>query len=143
MKVADTEVMRMLSIRLSNAQARSRQQRWACNIDLPWLVDRYNGIAGCCEITGLPLDSGPVKANSGRDRRPFRISLDRKDSERGYTRDNVRIVCACINYALGSWGDLVLQIMARSLVAHANRETPEIVEWVGDDLEDCEEELAD
>lgn len=45
---------------------------------------------GKCAYTGLPLNSDAFM---------FKPSIDRIDSSRGYTRDNVAIVCLSINYA--------------------------------------------
>lgn len=64
---------------------------------------------GRCEVTGIPF-SFDVLPNSAR--RPWIPSLDRKDSSKGYTADNTRIVCWAANSALGEWGEEVLRTMA-------------------------------
>jgi hypothetical protein len=114
--LADAAVKTILHQRLRNAQSRSTRLAWSIDITLDWLVALYDDQKGLCALTSLPLDTGNVRAAGGRDRRPFRPSLDRIDSTKGYTKDNVRLVCSCVNYALGPWGEAVLRVMAGALV---------------------------
>lgn len=115
--VADVAVRRILKDRVRNAIGKAVRLAWENDITVEWAVELYDNQNGKCALTGLPLDTGPVRAESGRDRRPFRPSLDRIDSSRGYTKDNVRLVCSCVNYALGPWGEAVLRTMAAALIA--------------------------
>ena len=57
---------------------------------------------GKCELTGLPFDFTPSK-NSFRNL--YSPSLDRIDSNKGYTKNNVRIVLSSVNCALGEYTD--------------------------------------
>ena len=43
---------------------------------------------------------------------PYAPSLDRIDSQVGYTPGNARLVCTCVNFGLGQWGDEVLRRVA-------------------------------
>ena len=113
---ADAEVKRILFHRVRSAARRAKRLGWECDITLDWAIERYNEQEGKCILSGLPLDTGPCDADTGRKRRPFRPSLDRIDSRGGYTQDNVRLVCSCVNYALGPWGEGVLRVMAAALV---------------------------
>ena len=65
-----------------------------------------------CSVTRSPFSL--QSAGKGR-QRPFAPSIDRIDSAKGYTRDNCRIVCTAANFAMGSWGDLVLRAMTRNM----------------------------
>lgn len=65
-----------------------------------------------CEATGLPLDlerSGKTNYN------PWAPSIDRKDSTKGYTFDNVQLVCVAYNVAKGEWTEDVLMILVKAL----------------------------
>ena len=62
-----------------------------------WIVAKIT--SGVCEITGIEFD---LSKPNGR-ARPFSPSLDRLHSEKGYTKDNVRVVCWIYNAAKGSW----------------------------------------
>lgn len=69
---------------------------------------------GRCAATGLPFDLEP-----GPDRHhanPWAPSLDRRDSSKGYTHDNVQVVCAAYNYAKSEWSEDVLLTLARAIV---------------------------
>src|SRR4051812_30819900 len=50
------------------------------------------------------VDFSFVKVGSGKVQRPFAPSLDRIDSAKPYTRDNVRIVIQVANFAINAWG---------------------------------------
>jgi hypothetical protein len=68
---------------------------------------------GACALTRLPfiVERDPrYRAN------PFTPSLDRIDSHAGYTPGNVRLVCLCVNMALGNWGEGVFSMMAKGYV---------------------------
>lgn len=55
--------------------------------------------AGFCEMTGLPFNQGDEKRawNSP--------TIDRIKPELGYVIGNVRVICWCLNAALGDWGE--------------------------------------
>lgn len=64
-----------------------------------------------CELTGIPLiDGKPGKRVYNT------LSLDRIDSAKGYTYDNIRIVCWAINAAMGPWGEDVLRGIIKSWI---------------------------
>lgn len=74
---------------------------------------------GCCMLTGIPFRFD--KLQMGRcHKRPFVPSIDRIDSKAGYSRKNIRIVCAAVNAALGEWGDSVFSIVAHAYVTNGS-----------------------
>jgi hypothetical protein len=56
--------------------------------------------SGCCAVTGLPFH---VEINRAR-KHPRAPSLDRIDSAKGYTTDNVRVVLWAVNTGCMEWG---------------------------------------
>lgn len=96
---------------LRGAKHRCRGTIYSVTIDLMDLVEMYNAQKGCCAISGIPFDVGPSR-ESARRRNPFRPSIDRIDSMRGYELANVRLVCAAVNYAMGPWGEGVFRFIA-------------------------------
>lgn len=74
---------------------------------------------GRCEATGLPFDlePGPFRHHAN----PWAPSLDRRDSSKGYTPDNVQVVCAAYNYAKSEWSVDVLLRLARAIIDAADQ----------------------
>jgi len=71
---------------------------------------------GRCELSEIQFDA--VFRNGYQ---PFHPSLDRIDSSRGYTADNVRIVCVAMNVALGQWGEDVFRQLAEGYLRRTSR----------------------
>ena len=61
------------------------------DLDLDFLMRLHGDQDGCCALSGLPMVH---EFNSMRS-----ISIDRVDSGKGYTRDNVQLVCQALNHA--------------------------------------------
>jgi hypothetical protein len=88
------------------------------DLDLEWLRNKYE--AGC-ELTGLsfsPLSSDVKEACHSPSREgPLTFSVDRIDSNLGYTKDNCRAILWCLNSFISNFGlDAVLPV-AQALVA--------------------------
>lgn len=86
------------SMTLSNASTRSKKFKF--DFDLPKgfikvLWDKQNGK---CALSGKELDWIPQPKGSADTRaNDFRASLDRINSKKGYTIDNVRLICWYVN----------------------------------------------
>lgn len=104
--------------RASKASAKKRGIEWNLSKeDFDRIVDRANGK---CELTGIPFSTGKVKDDARRF--PYKASLDRIDSERGYVFDNLRLVCNAVNIALNDFGDKVFQEIVHSFNAKKDSE---------------------
>lgn len=101
-----------------NAEARG--------IECPLTQDEFYEVMcrceGYCEVSGVRL-SLQDRRDHGK-RRPFAPSVDRIDPTRGYTPDNVRVVCVAANYAMSDWGEAVLLEIARGMVMRHGMGTP-------------------
>jgi hypothetical protein len=60
-----------------------------------------------CSLTGIPFNQTKTFK-----RNPFAPSIDRIDSNNGYTLENVRVVACCVNNAMNEWGEDVLRIIS-------------------------------
>lgn len=54
--------------------------------------------------------------------KPWAASIDRKDSTKGYTKDNCRLVCASVNIALNRFGDQAFMELLEAMVRRVVRE---------------------
>lgn len=68
---------------------------------------------GCCELSGVVFDLSPG-------RKPTSPSLDRRSPEKGYTPDNIRVICHALNAGLGDWGDDAFAPIAACWLAKRN-----------------------
>ena len=83
---------------LSGARrAKSRSIKWSLTQgEFSVIVKRSNGF---CEVSGMPLT-----LSIGMKKGPYGPSIDRIDSSLGYTKENIRLVCIAMNYAMNEWG---------------------------------------
>ena len=63
---------------------------------------------GKCQATGLPFDLS--RSRGGHRAHPFAPSIDRVDSSKGYTKNNVQIVCNIHNVAKNEWAESVFNL---------------------------------
>lgn len=71
-------------------------------ITLDDVGEMWRATKGRCALTGILFDESNVKSFS---RRPWVPSLDRIDHSKGYTRENTRLICVAMNFALNQWGE--------------------------------------
>lgn len=94
-------------------RARERAKKLGREYDLTkeWVFERLVSFNFKCEVTGIDLVADTRGHGTGF-RNRFGASLDRIDSTRGYTKDNVRIVSNRANIALGDLTDAQFEIFA-------------------------------
>lgn len=96
--------------RSSWANAEKRQIPWAITLDQFGVL--VNRAGGRCQVTGIPFEY-PLREKGSRN--PFAASIDRVDSTRGYSPDNVRLVISVLNLAMNEWGIGPVLRMAEAL----------------------------
>lgn len=87
-----SKYMNTLNGRLSRLVRQARQRNKECNLTLDYLMDLYYAQKGKCKYSGLIMEY------EGVEKRDFNlISIDRVDSTKGYTKDNVVLCCWGVN----------------------------------------------
>lgn len=88
--------------------AKGRRIMWRLTqADFAEVVRRANGR---CEVSGIELQMPESKA-----RGPYGPSIDRIESSKSYSGDNIRIVCVAANLALNRWGMEIFAPVAHGL----------------------------
>jgi hypothetical protein len=79
----------MLAHILKNTQERARLKSRMCTITYNDLDNLCNNQKGLCALTGYTMSY-----TTGD---PLKVSIDRIDSAKGYTLDNIQLVCRSVN----------------------------------------------
>lgn len=103
-----------ISTILRYAKARAKEYSLPFNLDKDFIKQLYESQDKRCAITAIDFQF--ERANEKKKRRPFAPSLDRVDYSRGYTKDNVRLVCSIVNIALSDFGDEAFDKMCEAYV---------------------------
>jgi hypothetical protein len=104
----------------SSGQKGARQRDLEFLLDLEWYVEKLE--VGTCEMTGIPFVLDPDTCEHTRvtklNRRlnPFAPSVDRIDSEKGYTEDNCVMTCYMYNLCKQSFSDEAIVIFAEKFL---------------------------
>ena len=100
-----------LVLAVLQARSRAEKQGWEINITVKDLQFLYDKQEGKCALTGTSFSFD--KNNNWRTQ-PFVPSIDRIDSKKGYTKDNVRLVIWALNWSFGEWGEKVYEKIAKA-----------------------------
>lgn len=85
---------------LKTANRRSSKFAEDCNLDVEFIVEKLKN--GKCEVTGIPFE---YENKYGTSKNPLAPSIDRIDSNKGYVKDNVRLVIWQFNLMKGELTD--------------------------------------
>jgi hypothetical protein len=109
-------------LRSCEGRARSNAKRKGLAYDIDGFAETlWRRQDGCCAVTGIEFhfkrfEKALVKC-------PYGPSIDRINSDGGYTKKNVRLVCIAVNFGLGQWGDEVFLDLARAAVRLDRKKT--------------------
>lgn len=81
---------------LYNAKGRASKNNLHFDLNIDFLKEKWTGR---CELSGIEFAKDIISK-----RNPFRPSLDRIDNNKGYTKDNVRIILWGLNLAINEYG---------------------------------------
>lgn len=96
---------------LARSRNRAKESGIEHSIVLEDILPRIE--TGFCELTKLPFDLTPPNNAS---QNPYSPSIDRIDSLKGYTKDNIRIVLYAVNAALGQYGTEIMLPILKAMI---------------------------
>ena len=96
---------------LSSAKKRAIKKNLEFNVSVEKIIKAIKN--GHCELTGLKFD---MNRASKTQINPYSPSIDRKDSNKGYTNENVRIVLSAVNSALNQFGDDIMLPILKAMI---------------------------
>lgn len=102
-----------------SARARAREKKFEFDLDVDFILERIN--RGYCPILGLPFD---LSGERDTWHHPCAPSLDRIDSAKGYTKDNVAVVSVWWNTAKSQWAPEFHKEAIRRAAEYFNRRFP-------------------
>lgn len=88
----DEKLKKLLHHRLLGAKTRALKKKIDFNLTKEFLMHLWNTQKGKCALTGLDMT---YKIDNGRSH--TNVSIDRIDSDKGYTIDNIQLVCMAVN----------------------------------------------
>jgi len=95
------------------ARGRSRKRDTPFEISLEDVLEKYETQNGSCALTNIEFSLDRL---GRKGKNPFAPSIDRIDSHKGYTKENIRLVCVIVNLALNNFGDDAFDKMCRAYI---------------------------
>jgi hypothetical protein len=105
---------------VASAKGHARKANRPFELMTEFIESLYAQQRGRCAVTGLQFNQ--QRFDEALVKHPFAPSIDRRSSSGGYTKDNVRLVCAAVNFGMGQWGQEVFLTLARAAADHEKRE---------------------
>lgn len=99
------------------AKHRSTAKNYEFDLDVEWIFERLNKP---CPKTGYNFVVGSGGKNYST-RNPYSPSMDRIDNSKGYTKDNVQVVCWIYNAAKQTFSDKELLDFCKQVVLNDKR----------------------
>jgi hypothetical protein len=108
---------------VNSTKHRAKKQEIEYNLDKEFIIDLYNKQDGKCSKTKLPFVINNCLRSEGKG--PWAASIDRIDSNKGYTKDNVQLVCLMYNLCKCMWTDNEVKQFAEALINETIRTNQE------------------
>ena len=94
----EKRLYKVIQARVLAAQERASKKNIPCTITKEFIMELWNKQNGLCAISKIPmtyeLDQGRIYSN---------ISIDQINQGKGYTEDNVQLVCMAVNQLKSDW----------------------------------------
>ena len=98
-----------------SAAKRAKQKHIEYSLSSDFLEELWSKQDGKCALTKIEFQI-PQERTGGK-ASPFAPSIDRIDCSKGYTIENVRLVCVAVNYALNEFGEGVFNQICQAYLA--------------------------
>lgn len=89
-----------------SAKRRSKSKGLEFSLSRKDIEDMFSRQGNKCSLTGIEFDF--TMPDESWKNNPYSPSIDRIDSSKGYSLENIRLVLTCVNLALNEWGKNVL-----------------------------------
>ena len=100
---------------VAGCRSRAKRKGLSVDIDVLYVTALLEKQDGKCAVTKINLESS--ECNSRKGSNPWTISIDRIDSSKGYTKDNIRLVCLMYNMCKGIWSDEDVITMCKGILS--------------------------
>jgi len=109
------DVLKGLADKWNDCNGRAERHNFSFSLKLKDLADQWLKQRGLCAVTGflMTFESGSIQV-----RNPYRCSVDRIDSRKGYTPTNIRLTTHWANNAFNTWDN---QLFEQMVLAAAER----------------------
>lgn len=104
---------------LQSAKGRAKKRNLPIDIDLEYLLELYEKQNKKCALTGIDFVLERTIENN-KHFTPYGPSIDKIDHNKGYTKDNIRLVCVMVNLSLNTFGDECFDKMCEAYIKKKN-----------------------
>lgn len=85
------------------------------DIDIDFMYCLWQKQKGKCALTGIPMTT------TKHGRRNTNISIDRIDSTKGYTKENVQLVCSAINFMKANMDNSTFLYFCKEVIDYTSK----------------------
>ena len=107
----EKRLYKTIQSRVLNASGRAKRKGIPCTITKEFILDLWNKQNGLCAISKIPMtyemDAGRVYTN---------ISIDQIEQGKGYTEDNVQLVCMAVNQLKSDWDMNTVKYICKMII---------------------------
>ena len=100
-----------IQFRVLGASERAKRKGIPCTITKEFILDLWNKQNGLCAISKIPMtyemDSGRIYTN---------VSIDQIEQGKGYTEDNVQLVCMAVNQLKSDWDMNTVKYICKMII---------------------------
>lgn len=92
-----------LAAQVRGIKHKCKKEKLAYDLSKEFVINKFNEQEGKCCKTGLTFTLNNCGQSGGKS--PWSPSIDRRNPNKGYTKDNVQLVCLMYNFCKGVWSE--------------------------------------